>query len=83
MLCSDAIHYMVFWRVLNKLEQRKEPIGLYVCMRIETVLSNFMRNWQSFTASLELHIVMWRNSDVKEPLTPEREKKLTKITTFS
>ena len=74
MLCSDAIHYMVFWRVLNKLEQRKELIGFYLFMRMETSLSNFMRNWQSFTASLVLQIVMWLYRDAKEPLTPEQEK---------
>ena len=49
----------MFWLVPNKMEQRKELIGFYLFMRMETILSNFMRNWQSFTASLVLQIVMW------------------------
>ena len=64
----------MFWLVLNKMEQRKELIGFYLFMRMETILSNFMRNWQSFTASLALQIVMWRYRDAKEPLIPEQEK---------
>ena len=66
---------MTFWRVANKMEQRKELIGFCLFMRMETILSNFMGNWQSFTASLVLQIVMWRYRDVKEPLTPEEENK--------
>ena len=31
----------MFWLVPNKLEQRKEPIGFYLFMRMETILSNF------------------------------------------
>ena len=62
---------MLFWRVPNKMEQRKELIGFYVSL--ETILSNFTRNWQSFTASLVLQIVMWRHRDAREPLTPERK----------
>ena len=68
----------MFWRVPNKMEQRKELTGFYLFMRMETVLSNVMRNWQSFTASLVLQIVMWRYRDAKEPLTPEQEKKKKK-----
>ena len=34
----------------------------------------FMRNWQRFTASLVLQIVMWRYRDAKEPLIPEQGK---------
>jgi len=51
MSSSDVIHYMMFWHVPNKMEQRTELIGFYVCvfMRIETILSNFMRNWQFYS----------------------------------
>ena len=73
----DVIHCMMFWLVPNKMEQRKELIGFYLFMRMETILSNFMRNWQSFTASLVLQIVMWRYRDAKEPLIPEQEKQTT------
>ena len=65
---------MMFWRVPTKMEQRNEFIGFYLFMRMETILSNFMKNWQSFTASLVLQIVMWRHRDAKEPFTPEEEK---------
>ena len=61
---------MMFWRVPNKMEQRKELTDFYVSL--ETILSNFTKNWQSFTASLVLQIVMRRNRDAKEPLTSER-----------
>ena len=27
---SDVVHYMMFWRVPNKMEQRKELFGFYV-----------------------------------------------------
>ena len=47
---SDVIHYMMFWRVPNKMEQRKELIGFYVSL--ETILSNFPRNWQEFYSEL-------------------------------
>ena len=60
----------MFWRVPNKMEQRKELTGFYVSL--ETILSNFKRNWQSFTASLVLQIVMWCNRDAKELLAPEK-----------
>ena len=56
------------------MEQRKELTGFYLFMRMETILSNFIRNWQSFTASLVLQIVMWHYRDTKEPLTPEEGK---------
>ena len=61
----------MLWRVPNKMERRKELFGFYVFMKIETILSNFVRNWQSFTASMVLQIVIWGNRDAKEPLTPE------------
>ena len=50
MWSSDIIHYMMFWRVPNKMEQRTELTGFYVVvfMRIETIMSNFMRNWQFY-----------------------------------
>ena len=65
---------MMFWIMPNKMQQRKELIGVYLFMRMETILSNFVRNWQSFTASLVLQIVMWRYRDAKELLIPEQEK---------
>ena len=61
----------MFWCVPNEMEQRKELIGFYVFMRIETILSNFTRI-DSFTASLVLQIVMWCNRNAKEPLAPEK-----------
>ena len=61
----------MFWRVPNEMEQRKELIGFYIFMRMETILSNFMRI-DSFTASLVLQIVMWCNRDAKELLAPEK-----------
>ena len=64
----------MFWRVPNKMEQRKELIGFYLFMRLETILSNVMRNWQRFTVSLVLQIVIWHYRDAKEPVTPEQEK---------
>ena len=39
----------------GKMEQRRDLLGVYVFMRMQTVLSNFMRNLQNFTASLVLH----------------------------
>ena len=73
----------MFWRVSNEMEQRKELIGVYVFMRMETILSNFMRNWQSFTVSLVLQIVMWRKSNAKEPSTPEKNNYFSMITPAS
>ena len=64
----------MFWRVLNKTEQKKELIGFFVFIKMETILSNLMRKWQSFTKCLVLHIVMWRNCDSKEPFTPGKDK---------
>ena len=57
---SDVIHYMIFWCVSNKMEQRKELIGLYVFMRMETILSNSMRNWRQRTADT------WNNNNNKQ-----------------
>ena len=37
---------MMFWRVPNKMEQTKELIGFCLFMRMETILSNFMRNYR-------------------------------------
>ena len=68
------LYCMMFSLAPNKMDQRKEPIGFYLFIRMETILSNFVRNWQSFTASLVLQIVMWRYRDAKEPLIPEQGK---------
>ena len=69
----------MFWRVPNEMEQRKELIGFCIFMRMETVLSNFMRI-DSFTASLVLQIVMWCNRDAKELLAPKNNNYFLVIT---